>query len=102
MLYGIHQFQEGLVFLKSAEWWEVLICRVRNFEDFIEARSENRETGGIKMTEKTIYLLLAAGILMILAGCIFGFMNQWIYAALVWVGAFGCCVAALNFKNKEK
>lgn len=65
------------------------------------ARSENRETGGIKMTEKTVRLLLTAGILMILAGCIFGFLNQWIYAALVWVGAFGCCVAALNFKNKK-
>lgn len=53
------------------------------------------------MVEKTVRLLLAAGILMILAGCIFGFINQWIYAALVWVGAFGCCVAALNFKNRK-
>lgn len=68
------------------------------------ARSENRETGetgGTQMVEKTVRLLLAAGILMILAGCIFGFINQWIYAALVWVGAFGCCVAALNFKNRK-
>ena len=53
------------------------------------------------MIEKTVRLLLTAGILMILAGCIFGFINQWIYAALVWVGAFGCCAAALNFKNRK-
>lgn len=44
-------------------------------------------------------LLLAAGVLMLLAGCIFGFARQWVYAALVWVGAFGCLIAALNFKN---
>ena len=30
------------------------------------------------------------------------FIGQWIYAALVWVGAFGCCIAALNFKNQKK
>ena len=46
-------------------------------------------------------LLVAAGVLMLLAGCIFGFVQQWIYAALVWVGAFGCLVAALNFKNRK-
>ena len=46
-------------------------------------------------------LLVAAGVLMLLAGCIFGFLQQWIYAALVWVGAFGCLVAALNFKNRK-
>ena len=46
-------------------------------------------------------LLVAAGVLMLLAGCIFGFLQQWIYAALVWVGAFGCLVAALNYKNRK-
>lgn len=45
-------------------------------------------------------LLIAAGVLMLLSGCIFGFLREWIYAALVWVGAFGCLVAALNFKNQ--
>ena len=40
--------------------------------------------------------------LMLLAGCIFGFVQQWIYAALVWVGAFGCMVAALNPKNQKR
>ena len=46
-------------------------------------------------------LLVAAGVLMLLAGCIFGFTQQWIYAALVWVSALGCLVAALNFKNRK-
>lgn len=46
-------------------------------------------------------LLLAAGVLMLLSGCIFGFVRQWIYAALVWVGAFCSLVAALNFKKQE-
>lgn len=49
----------------------------------------------------TVRLLVAAGVLMLLAGCIFGFMQQWIYMALVWVGAFGCLVAAFNFKNRK-
>ena len=51
------------------------------------------------MLEKTVRLLVTAGFLMMVAGCIFGFVDQWIYAALVWIGAFGCCIAALNFKN---
>ena len=42
------------------------------------------------MVEKTVRLLLTAGILLMIAGCIFGFIGQWIYAALVWAGAFGC------------
>lgn len=47
-----------------------------------------------------VRLLIAAGVLMLLCGCIFGFLRQWIYAALVWAGAFGCLVAALNFKKQ--
>ena len=54
------------------------------------------------MVGKTFRLLLTAGILLMIAGCIFGFISQWIYAALVWVGAFGCCIAALNFKNQKE
>ena len=53
------------------------------------------------MAEKTVRLLFMAGILLVIAGCIFGLISQWIYAALVWVGAFGCCMAAINFKNRE-
>lgn len=53
------------------------------------------------MLEKAVRLLVAAGFLMMVAGCIFGFVEQWIYAALVWVGAICCCIAALNFKNQK-
>ena len=53
------------------------------------------------MLEKAVRLLVAAGTLMLLSGCIFGFVGQWIYAALVWSGALCCCIAALNFKNKK-
>lgn len=31
----------------------------------------------------TLRLLIAAGVLMLLTDCIFGFMQQWTYAALV-------------------
>ena len=54
---------------------------------------------GIQMVEKTVRLLLTAGILLMISGCIFGFIGQWIYATLVWADAFGCCIAALNYKN---
>lgn len=53
------------------------------------------------MLEKTVRLLLTAGILLMIAGCIFGFTRQWNYAALVWIGALYCCIAALNFKNQK-
>lgn len=49
-----------------------------------------------------VRLLITAGVLMLLSGCIFGFTKLWIYAVLVWVGAFGCFVAALNFKNHKE
>lgn len=49
----------------------------------------------------SVRLLLAGGILMLVAGCIFAFTHQWIYAALVSVGTFGCFAAALNFKNRK-
>lgn len=52
--------------------------------------------------ELAVRLLLAAGVLMLFSGCLFGFTQQWLYAALVWVGAFGCLAAALNFKNQKK
>ncbi len=50
--------------------------------------------------EKAIRLLVTAGALMLAAGAIFGFLTQWILGALIWVGAFGCLMAALNFKNR--
>ena len=51
--------------------------------------------------EKEIRLLIAAGILMLLAGVIFGFLKQWICAGLLCVGAFGCLAAVMNFKNRK-
>ena len=53
------------------------------------------------MTEKCVRLLVTAGMLLVLAGCIFGFISQWIYAALLWADAFGCFIVALNFKNQK-
>ena len=43
----------------------------------------------------------AAGVLMLLAGAIFGFMRQWVCAGLLCVGAFGCLIAALSFKKRK-
>ena len=51
--------------------------------------------------EMAVRLLVAAGILLLIAGVIFGFLRQWVFAALIWVGAFSCLVAALNFKNRK-
>lgn len=50
---------------------------------------------------RSVQLLVAAGVLMLLSGCVFGFAQQWLYAALVWAGAFGCMIAAMNFKNRK-
>ncbi len=46
-------------------------------------------------------LLVCAGTVMLIAGAIFGFSGQWLYAALIWAGALGCVAAALNFKNRN-
>ena len=51
--------------------------------------------------EITMRLLAAAGTLMLIAGAIFGFLDQWLYTALIWAGALGCLAAALNFKNRK-
>ena len=51
--------------------------------------------------EKATKLLVCAGTLMLIAGAIFGFLGQWLYAALIWAGALGCLAAALNFKNQK-
>lgn len=48
-----------------------------------------------------VRLLVAAGVLMLLAGVIFGFLQQWIIAALLCIGGAGCLIAALNFKNRK-
>lgn len=46
-------------------------------------------------------LLVCAGALMLVAGAIFGFLGQWLYAVLIWAGALGCFAAALNFKRRK-
>lgn len=51
--------------------------------------------------EKTVRLLAAAGVLMLLAGAIFVFLRQWICAGLLLAGVFGCLIAALNFRNRK-
>lgn len=53
------------------------------------------------MMEKATKLLLCAGALLLIAGAIFGVLGQWLYAALIWAGGFGCLTAALNFKNRK-
>ena len=52
------------------------------------------------MLEKSVRLLWMAG--MLISGGIFGFLGQWLYAALVWVAAFGFFVAAINLKNRKR
>ena len=49
--------------------------------------------------ENAAKLLTAAGVLMLLAGAIFGLLGHWIYTAPICAGAFGCLIAALNFKG---
>lgn len=49
----------------------------------------------------TVRLLVAAEVLMLLAGVIFAFLKLWLYTALLAAGAFGCLIGAMNFKNKR-
>lgn len=53
------------------------------------------------MKTTTVKLLMAASVLLLLSGVIFGFIRQWIYAALVFAGALGCLAAAVAFRNHE-
>lgn len=54
------------------------------------------------MKETTVRLLVAAGILMLLAGVLFGLMGRWIHMALLGVGALGCFAGALNFRSLNR
>ena len=51
------------------------------------------------MKETAVRLLLIAAVLMLLSGCLLALAQLWLQAALVWGGAFGCAVAALNFNQ---
>ena len=48
-----------------------------------------------------VRLLLAAAVLMLLAGVIFALLRLWIYAALLGVGALGCADAAMNHRGRR-
>ena len=52
------------------------------------------------MNGNAVGLLVAAGILMMLAGVLFVFLQMWRYTAMLLIGALGCFVAALNFRNR--
>ena len=53
------------------------------------------------MEQLSVRLLLTAGILLLIAGVIFAILQVWLYTGLLWVGAFGCLMAALNFRNSK-
>lgn len=51
------------------------------------------------MEQLSVRLLLTAGILLLMAGVIFAILQLWLYTGLLWAGALGCLMAALNFRN---
>lgn len=53
------------------------------------------------MKKSSVRLLLTAAALLLIAGTLFRFAQSWIYAGLIWSGAFDCLVAALNFRDAE-
>jgi len=57
------------------------------------------------MEQLSARLLLTAGILLLIAlliaGVIFAILQVWLYTGLLWAGAFGCLLAALNFRNSK-
>ena len=53
------------------------------------------------MNKLSVHLLLAAAALLLIAGVIFAILQLWLYTGLLWVGAFGCLMAALNFRNSK-
>ena len=56
------------------------------------------------MEQLSARLLLTAGILLLIAGGggIFAILQGWLYTGLLWAGAFGCLMAALNFRDSKK
>ncbi len=53
------------------------------------------------MKALSVRLLLAAAALLLIAGILFGFIQSWVYAGMLWAGALGCLTAALNFGSAE-
>ena len=54
-----------------------------------------------KMEQLSARLLLTADILLLIAGGIFAILQGWLYTGLLWAGAFGCLMAALNFRDSK-
>ena len=54
------------------------------------------------MEQLSVRLLLTAGILLLIAGGIFAILQGWLYTGLLWAGAFGCLMAALNFRDRDR
>ena len=54
-----------------------------------------------KMEQLPVRLLLTAGILLLMAGVIFAILQLWLCTSLLWAAAFGCLMAALNFRNSK-
>ena len=53
------------------------------------------------MEQLSARLLLTAGILLLIAEVIFAILQVWLYADLLWAGAFECLMAALNFRDSK-
>ena len=54
------------------------------------------------MEQLSARLLLTADILLLLiAGVIFAILQVCLYTDLLWAGAFGCLLAALNFRDSK-
>ena len=53
------------------------------------------------MNKLSVRLLLAAAALLLIAGGIFAILQVWLCTSLLWTGAFGCLMAALNFRNSK-
>ena len=53
------------------------------------------------MEQLPAHLLLTAGILLLIAEVIFAILQVWLYTDLLWAGAFGCLLAALNFRDSK-
>lgn len=53
------------------------------------------------MEQLSARLLLTAGILLLIAGGIFAILQGWLYTDLLWAGAFGCLMTALNFRDSK-
>lgn len=52
------------------------------------------------MNKTAFGLLITASVLMLHAGGVFLFLKQWSCAAFLGIGAIGCLIGAVSFKNR--